>query len=102
MELEWDTVRALGAVTAVCLPPWATWRVPAAQARRGAPWGRTVPGQVRRQDSVPGWGSQERGRMTGEDPNQGRGGGLEAPRSKRCEGRTHHGKGGMESPKLHR
>ncbi|XP_058386969.1 very-long-chain 3-oxoacyl-CoA reductase-like [Diceros bicornis minor] len=45
MESEWDPLRTLGVVTAVCLLLWATWVVGHTvyvyllpQARRGAPW----------------------------------------------------------------
>lgn len=45
MESEWDTLRALGAVTAVGLLLWAIWGVSYTvyvyllpQARRGSPW----------------------------------------------------------------
>lgn len=45
MESEWDPLRALGAVTAVCLLLWAAWGVGCTvyvyllpQVRRGAPW----------------------------------------------------------------
>ncbi|XP_010945101.1 very-long-chain 3-oxoacyl-CoA reductase-B [Camelus dromedarius] len=45
MESEWDALRVLGAVTAVCLLLWVTWGLVYTvyvyllpQARRGAPW----------------------------------------------------------------
>ncbi|KAM8788819.1 very-long-chain 3-oxoacyl-CoA reductase-B-like [Rhynchonycteris naso] len=48
MESEWDTLRALGAVTALYLLLWVTWWVGCTvyvyllpQVRRGAPWLRT-------------------------------------------------------------
>ncbi|XP_045058875.2 very-long-chain 3-oxoacyl-CoA reductase-B isoform X2 [Desmodus rotundus] len=48
MESEWDPLRMLGAVTAVCLLLWAAWGVGCTayvyllpQVRRGAPWLRS-------------------------------------------------------------
>lgn len=45
MESEWDALRALGMLTAVCLLLWVTWGLSYTayvhllpQARRGAPW----------------------------------------------------------------
>lgn len=48
MESEWDPLRMLGVVTAVCLLLWAAWGVGCTayvyllpQVRRGAPWLRS-------------------------------------------------------------
>lgn len=114
MESDWDTLRALGAVTAACLLLWAAWGVGCTvyvyllpPVRRGAPWLRAHGAWAGERQGPCAWWV-DGGRRNAGTKTDGRGGppiwaeAEGSSGSKRSEGWAKQGEGGMESLKRYR